>query len=170
MERSCDFCWMANLKLFAETKGRPLGIHFDKKENLIVCDSYKGLLSINPQGKVKVLATSADEVPFKYTDALDISSDGTIYFTDASSRYGQTEYLYDLLESNPHGRFLSYDPATGKILVLKAFGIPAAANVCQTDHSVSIEGETQCSSCGLLRKSVTAFAASLKFLMAAPLS
>lgn len=106
------------LETFAETKGRPLGIHFDKNENLIVCDSYKGLLSINPQGKVKVLATSANEVPFKFTDALDISSDGTIYFTDASSRYGQTEYLYDLLESKPHGRFLSYDPATGKIMVL----------------------------------------------------
>jgi len=106
------------LDTFAETKGRPLGIQFDKNKNLIVCDSYKGLLSINPQGKIKVLATSADGVPFKFTDALDISSDGTIYFTDASSRYGQNEYLYDLLESKPHGRFLSYDPATGQIKVL----------------------------------------------------
>ncbi|MCK4623144.1 MAG: strictosidine synthase family protein, partial [Desulfuromonadales bacterium] len=64
------------------------------------------------------LATSADGVPFKFTDALDISSDGTIYFTDASSKYGQNEYLYDLLESKPHGRFLCYDPATGQIKVL----------------------------------------------------
>jgi sugar lactone lactonase YvrE len=103
---------------FAETQGRPLGIQFDKNENLIVCDSYKGLLSINPQGKINILATSADSVLFKFTDALDISSDGTIYFTDASSKYGQNEYLYDLLESRPHGRFLSYDPATGKIKVL----------------------------------------------------
>jgi len=106
------------LETFAETKGRPLGIQFDKNKNLIVCDSYKGLLSIDPQGKIKVLATSADGVPFKFTDALDISSDGTIYFTDASSKYGQNEYLYDLLESKPHGRFLSYDPATGQIKVL----------------------------------------------------
>ena len=106
------------LETFAETKGRPLGIQFDKNKNLIVCDSYKGLLSIDPQGKITVLATSADGVPFKFTDALDISSDGTIYFTDASSKYGQNEYLYDLLESKPHGRFLSYDPATGQIKVL----------------------------------------------------
>jgi sugar lactone lactonase YvrE len=106
------------LKTFAETKGRPLGIQFDKNKNLIVCDSYKGLLSINPRGKIKVLATSADGVPFKFTDALDISSDGTIYFTDASSKYGQNEYLYDLLESKPHGRFLGYDPATGQTKVL----------------------------------------------------
>jgi sugar lactone lactonase YvrE len=92
------------LETFAETKGRPLGIQFDKNKNLIACDAYKGLISINPQGKIKVLATSADGVPFK--------------FTDASSKYAQSEYLYDLLESKPHGRFLSYDPATGQIKVL----------------------------------------------------
>jgi sugar lactone lactonase YvrE len=106
------------LEIFVETKGRPLGLQFDKDENLIVCDSYKGLLSIDPQGKIKVLATSADGVPFKFTDALDISSDGIIYFTDASFKYEQDKYLYDLLEAKPHGRFLSYDPATGQIKVL----------------------------------------------------
>lgn len=106
------------LDTFVETKGRPLGLRFDKHKNLIVCDSYSGLLSINPQGKITVLATSADGVPFKFTDALDIAEDGTIYFTDASSKYGQNEYLYDLLESRPHGRFLSYDPASGQIEVL----------------------------------------------------
>jgi len=106
------------LETFAETNGRPLGILFDQNENLIVCDSYKGLLSINPQGKIKVLATSADGIPFKFTDALDISSEGIIYFTDASSKYGQQEYLYDLLESKPYGRFMSYNPATGQIKVL----------------------------------------------------
>lgn len=106
------------LDVFAETKGRPLGIQFYNNKNLIVCDSYKGLLSIDPQGNIKVLATSADGVPFNFTNALDVASDGTIYFTDASSKYGQNEYLYDLLESKPHGRFMSYDPATGQINVL----------------------------------------------------
>lgn len=106
------------LDIFAETQGRPLGIQFDNSKNLIVCDSYKGLISINPQGKIKTLATSANGVPFKFTDALDISNDGTIYFTDASSKYGQNEYLYDLFESKPNGRFLSYDPAIGKVKVL----------------------------------------------------
>ena len=106
------------LEVFSETKGRPLGLQFDKQENLIVCDSYKGLLSIDPQGKIKILATSAEGGPFKFTDALDIASDGTIYFTDASSKYKQDEYLYDLLESKPHGRFLNYDPVTGQVKVL----------------------------------------------------
>jgi sugar lactone lactonase YvrE len=58
-------------------------------------------LSINPQGKITVLATTANGIPLKFTDALDISSDGIIYLTDASVKYGQNEYLYDLLESKP---------------------------------------------------------------------
>jgi len=106
------------VETFAITKGRPLGLQFDKDENLIVCDAYKGLLSINHQGKIKVLTNSADGIPLKFTDALDISRNGTIYFTDASSKYGQSEYVYDLLEAKPHGRFLSYNPATGKTKVL----------------------------------------------------
>ncbi|MGB9698436.1 MAG: SMP-30/gluconolactonase/LRE family protein [Thermodesulfobacteriota bacterium] len=106
------------METFAETKGRPLGLQFDQHDNLIVCDAYKGLLSIAPNGKIKVLADSAEGVPFKFTDALDISQEGIIYFTDASSKFSQAEYLYDLLESRPHGRFLRYDPKTGQVKVL----------------------------------------------------
>ena len=106
------------LTTFAETHGRPLGMQFDKNQNLIVADAFKGLLSINPQGKITVLATSVNGVPFKFTDALDISSGGIIYFTDASFKYEHNEYLYDLLESKPHGRLLSYNLNTGEIKLL----------------------------------------------------
>lgn len=103
------------LDVFAETHGRPLGMQFDKNQNLIVCDADKGLLSINPLGEITVLATSANGIPLKFTDALDISSNGIVYFTDASIQYGHSEYLYDLLESKPYGRLLSYDLNTGEI-------------------------------------------------------
>ena len=107
-----------SLETFAETGGRPLGMKFDENENLIVCVAYKGLLSIDPQGEIKILATSADGVPINFADALDISSDGMVYFTDASSKYGPDVDKFDLLESKPHGRFMSYDPATGEVTVL----------------------------------------------------
>lgn len=106
------------IETFAETGGRPLGLQFDKAGNLIVCDSYKGLLSIDPSRTIKVLAQGAEGLPFKFTDALDISSDGTIYFTDASYKYSQDKYLYDLLESKPYGRLMRHDPASGKTEVL----------------------------------------------------
>ena len=122
-----------SLETLAETGGRALGMKFDENGNLIVCDAFKGLLSINPQGEIKTLATSADGVPINFADALDISSDGIIYFTDASSKYGLDDDLYGLLESKPYGRFLSYDPATGEVKVLLkdlyfANGVALSAN------------------------------------------
>ena len=107
-----------SLETFAETGGRPLGMKFDESGNLIVCDAYKGLLSIDPQGEIKTLASSVDGVPINFADALDISSEGVIYFSDASTRYELDDDLYGLLESKPYGRFLSYDPATGEVKVL----------------------------------------------------
>lgn len=107
-----------SVETFAETGGRPLGMDFDASGNLIVADAYKGLLSVDKAGKIKVLSTEADGVPFAFTDDLDIASDGTIYFSDASSRFQQPDYLLDLLEARPHGRLLAYDPASGQTRVL----------------------------------------------------
>lgn len=99
---------------FVETGGRPLGLAFDKSGKLIVADAWKGLLEVDPQGKIRVLTDSADGIPFAFTDDLDIASDGRIYFSDASSRFHQPDYILDLLEARPHGRLLRYDPTTGK--------------------------------------------------------
>jgi sugar lactone lactonase YvrE len=106
------------IETFATTGGRPLGMKFDKKGNLIAADAYKGLLSIDSQGLVKILATSAEGVPFKCTDGLDVAKSGTVYFTDASDKFPLKDYLLDILEARPHGRLMRYDPATGKVTVL----------------------------------------------------
>jgi sugar lactone lactonase YvrE len=49
---------------------------------------------------------------------LDVAADGTIYFTDASSKFSLTELRADLLEHQPNGRLLSYDPTTKQTRVL----------------------------------------------------
>ncbi|MBB1609138.1 MULTISPECIES: SMP-30/gluconolactonase/LRE family protein [unclassified Pseudomonas] len=118
---------------FAETGGRPLGMDFDAQGNLIVADAWKGLLKIDAQGKITVLSTEADGVPFAFADDLDIASDGRIYFSDASSRFHQPDYILDYLETRPHGRLLRYDPATGKTETLLkdlyfANGVTLSAN------------------------------------------
>ena len=106
------------VETFVSTGGRPLGMDFDAQGNLIVADAYKGLLSIDPAGQISVLATEAEGVPFAFTDDLDIASDGRIYFTDASSKFQQPDYLLDLLEGRPYGRLMVFDPASGKTEVL----------------------------------------------------
>lgn len=107
-----------SVETFVDTGGRPLGMSFDANGKLIVADAYKGLLSIDKNGSIQVLSTGAEGLPFAFTDDLDIASDGTIYFSDASSRFQQPDYMLDLLEARPHGRLLAYDPASGETRVL----------------------------------------------------
>jgi sugar lactone lactonase YvrE len=97
---------------FSNTNGRPLGLAFDTGGNLIVADAIKGLLSVARDGSVTVLTTTADGVPLGCTNDLDIASDGTIYFTDASSKFPLTNFTADILEHGPNGRLLAYDPKT----------------------------------------------------------
>ena len=102
------------LETFADTGGRPLGLHFDAEGRLVVADAAKGLLRLDTSGQIETLTTASNGMPFRFTDDLDIASDGRIYFSDASSRFDHHHYLFDLLEARAHGRLLRYDPATGQ--------------------------------------------------------
>jgi sugar lactone lactonase YvrE len=96
---------------FADTHGRPLGLQFDRNGSLIVADAIKGLVSISPNGVITTLSTEVDGSPFGATNDLDIAKDGTIYFTDASRKFPMTNYKADIVESQPNGRLLAYNPA-----------------------------------------------------------
>ena len=101
----------SNPQDFAQTGGRPLGLKFDSNGNLIVADAFQGLLSIDSAGQISVLTTEYGGLPFLLTDDLDIGSDGTIYFSDASSVNNLNNFNNDWGQAN--GRLLSYDPITG---------------------------------------------------------
>jgi len=103
---------------FADTGGRPLGLHFDANDNLIVADAERGLLSVDVNGTVTVLVDEADDVPFGFTDDVDIAPDGKIYFSDASHKLGWEDWKLDALEHRPLGRLLVYDPTTRETRVL----------------------------------------------------
>ena len=97
-------------RVFADTHGRPLGLIFDREGNLIVADAIKGLLSVNKAGEIKVLVEEADGVKFGCLNDLDVGADGTIYFTEASSKFPMSQFTNDLLEHQPNGRLLALDP------------------------------------------------------------
>ena len=107
-----------NLGVFADTKGRPLGLDFDSAGNLIIADAVRGLLSVNKDGLIRTLATEIDGIPFGFTDDVDIGPDGMIYFSDASEKFGIHDYRADLFEHRPHGKILSYDPVSEKLTLL----------------------------------------------------
>lgn len=105
-------------RVFANTHGRPLGLIFDRDGNLLVADALKGLLSISKAGEVKLLTDEAEGVKFGCLNDLDVATDGTIYFTEASNKFPMSEHVSDLLEHQPNGRLLAWDPKTQKARTL----------------------------------------------------
>ena len=129
-------------ELFADTKGRPLGLRFDSAGNLIVADAVKGLLSVDRGGLISVLATAAEGAALGITNDLDIAANGTIYFTDASRRFPLTNYKADILEHQSTGRLLAYEPAT-KTTRLVLGGLSFANGVAVSpDQSFVLVNET----------------------------
>lgn len=103
----------------ANTGGRPLGLFVHPDGSVIVCDADKGLLKTDQSGQITVLSTAADSVPFRFTDDLSVTKDGSkVYFTDASSKFGYGHSTEDIVEHAGNGRFLVYDFNTGKTDVL----------------------------------------------------
>jgi sugar lactone lactonase YvrE len=96
-----------NVELVVDTGGRPLGLQFDAAGRLVIADAKKGLLRLEGE-TLRVLASEHGGTPFRFVDDLDIADDGTIYFTDASSRWGYEQFKMDVIEHRPSGRLLAW--------------------------------------------------------------
>jgi len=132
----------AQPRVFANTYGRPLGLIFDRDGNLIVADAIKGLLSVDKTGEVKLVADEVDGEKFNCLNDLDVGADGTIYFTEASHKFPMSRHVNDLLEHQPNGRLLAWDPKTRKTRTLLP-GIYFANGVAVSpDQSFVLVAET----------------------------
>ena len=98
--------------VFANTGGHPLGMKFDAAGNLIICDADRGLVCVTPAGEASVLSDSVEGRHYNVADDLDIAPDGKIYFSDISTKYTLAEADYAMMEDNPLGVLVCYDPAT----------------------------------------------------------
>lgn len=113
-------------EVWARTGGRPLGLAFDSAGTLYVADGVRGLLAIDRAGVVRLLADSVDGTPIAFADDLDVAADGRVYLSDASTKFGmraraaEDASVLDIIEHGGHGRLLEYDPAAGRIAVLRS--------------------------------------------------
>ncbi|KAL3689880.1 hypothetical protein R1sor_016189 [Riccia sorocarpa] len=132
-----------NLK-YEHLCGRPLGIRFNKEGDLFICDAYFGLLKVGPEGGLaEVVTNEAEGEKFKFTNDLDIDDDGTIYFTDSSTKYPRSKFFFPIMEAEETGRFLKYDPKTKETTVLiKKLRFPNGVTFSK-DHSFIVIAETR---------------------------
>ncbi len=113
-------------EIFAHIGGFPLGLAFDRDENLLSCVGAMGLYKITPDGEVtrlsaetrRSLTSIQDDARLRDPNDLDIAPDGKVYFTDSTKRYDAHEWTLDSIENWATGRLLVYDPETRKTTTL----------------------------------------------------
>ncbi|MFC4001319.1 SMP-30/gluconolactonase/LRE family protein [Prauserella oleivorans] len=95
----------------ADTGGRPLGLEFLGDGELLVCDAHRGLLAVSPRtGDVRTLVTDVDGAAMLFCNNAAVAADGTIYFTDSSTRYPIARWRDDLIEQTGTGRLYRRTP------------------------------------------------------------
>ena len=110
---------------FARVGGRPLGIEFDSDGSLFVANAYLGLQRVSPTGEVSLVLSEIDGQPLVYADDVAVAADGTVYFSEASTKFGAEAAdgtldasLLDILEHGGHGLIVAWDPASGEAEVI----------------------------------------------------
>jgi len=112
---------LSEMEVFVHVGGHPLGMAFDRDENLISCVAGMGVYKITPDRKVTKLTdqtnrswfTVIDDSRMRLADDLDIAPDGRIYFSEATIRFDLSEWMIDALEGRGNGRIICYDPRNG---------------------------------------------------------
>lgn len=98
-------------KVIADTRGRPLGLEILPDGRILVCDSRRGLLRVDPAtASVETLVQYVDGVPLRFCSNAVAQDDGTIWFTESTNRFDFEDYRGALLEHRPSGRLFRRDP------------------------------------------------------------
>ncbi len=112
-------------EVFADVGGRPLGIELDADGSLVVANAYHGIQRVHRDGSVTTIVDEIDGQPLIYADDLAIGADGTIYFSEASTKFGAEAAggtyegsLLDINEHGGHGLVIAYHPDTQTSRVL----------------------------------------------------
>lgn len=125
----------------ADTHGRPLGIERHPDGGFVVCDAVRGLLHVTDDGNVTVLADSFENRPFVFCNNAAVATDGTIWFTDSSTKFDIDHWRGDLIEHRPTGRLIRRDPDGTLAVVLD--GLAFANGVALAlDESFVVVAET----------------------------
>jgi sugar lactone lactonase YvrE len=67
---------------------------------------------------VSVPTVSPTSSIVRFADAAIEASDGTVYLSDGSARFGFDRWILDYMEASSTGRLLKYDPSTSKVSVV----------------------------------------------------
>jgi len=95
----------------AHTGGRPLGIEIDPDGRLLVCDAHRGILRIDlGDGGVEPVLHRVHGQPMVFCNNAAIASNGDVWFSDSSTRFGIERWKDDFVQDTRTGRLLRLGP------------------------------------------------------------
>ncbi|PRC48692.1 strictosidine synthase, partial [Mycobacterium sp. ITM-2017-0098] len=98
-------------EVVANTGGRPLGLSFTRDGRLLVCDSPRGLLSVDTAtGRIETLVDSIGGRPLIFCSNVTETADGTVYFTESTSAFTVGDYVGAILEARGRGALHRLEP------------------------------------------------------------
>lgn len=129
-------------EVVGNTGGRPLGLAVSADGRLLICDSHRGLLRLDPAtGRFETLVSEVAGRPLKFCSNVVESSDGTIFFTESTSRFHYEYYKGAVLEARASGSLFRRD-VDGTVTTL-ATGLRFANGVAlSADESALVVAET----------------------------
>jgi sugar lactone lactonase YvrE len=96
----------------ARTPGRPLGLELLGTDELLVCASDVGLLAVSlADGSVRTLTDRVEGRRLGACNNAAVADDGTVYFTDSSTRFPVPRWRDDLVQRSRSGRLFRRDPS-----------------------------------------------------------
>jgi len=129
----------AKVDRVADTGGRPLGIELDLDGRLLVCDAHRGLLRVDPgTGGVEEVADSVDGVRMVFCNNAAVASDGTVWFSDSSTKYGVEDWKADFVQSTRTGRLLRRDPDGTITVVLDGLAFANGVALARDESYVAV--------------------------------
>jgi len=133
-----------SVEIFATTGGRPLGIEVDYDGSLLVANAYLGLQRISTDGDVSNILTEVNGKPLVYADDVAVARDGTIYVSEASTKFAAESFggtleasLLDIVEHGGNGLVVEFTPSTGVARVILD-GLNFANGVAVSDDQQSL--------------------------------
>ncbi|MCQ1571391.1 SMP-30/gluconolactonase/LRE family protein [Neorhizobium galegae] len=135
----------AKQEVFANTGGRVLGFAFDAGGRMVVADAMKGLLAIDSEGGVSLLTDRVStNDPIVYANSVATGPDGTIYFTESSTRFAPADWggtyeasVLDIIEQSATGRVLAFDPASRQARIV-AHGLSFANGIALSSDGLNL--------------------------------
>jgi sugar lactone lactonase YvrE len=133
----------ANVDLVARTNGRPLGLEIDLDGRLLVCDATRGLLRVDTRstdgsGAIETITGEIDGTPMKFCNNAAIASDGTVWFSDSSTKFGIEKWKNDFVQNTRTGRLCRLDTDGTVTVVLDGLAFANGVALSKNEDYVAV--------------------------------